>query len=210
MFYNMLRSTVQGYRFTDRELSALNVEPGNWITKFPSDVFFADEIRAKHGDVRFVATIRDPRAVLCSRHETTGNLFKVSWDHVIFGSRPSRFRRRGIRRHPSGHMQHEKGLIDWDAAIRSLDPVIVRYEDLVRDPDGEQDRLGRLLGLTYRGKFSDFHKNHIPERLAYQMNGVRPVDTGRIDAWKDHPERIREQFEACPALHEVMEHWGYA
>ena len=88
MFYNMLRSTVLGYNFTDEERSAvfaLNENPWPLITKFPSDCFYWRDILEIDQDVRFIATIRDPRSVICSKHATTGDRYKVSWNKTIFG-----------------------------------------------------------------------------------------------------------------------------
>lgn len=212
MLYNMLRWSVTGYSFTDRELSAVKALPGMpWpaITKYPSDCFYREEIQAIDPAVRFVVTIRDPRSVLCSKHVSTGDIYKVSWDRTYFGGSASKPLRR-VRRKPAGHYNAHWGLLDWDAALEALpDPVVVKYEDLVRDPEIVQGWLGEALGLDYRASFAGFHEADIPEKLAYQMNGVRPVETTRIDSWMDHPERIRQQFDECPALHEIVIRRGY-
>lgn len=212
MFYNMLRSTVKGYTFFDKEVSALKLPNGKWISKYPSDSFYPDEIRELHADIGFVVTIRDPRAVLCSKHQTTGNLYKVSWDRVIFGTPRARWirNRRGNPTPEPGEFQHHRGLVEWDAAVRRIpDALIVRYEDVVADCNREQDRIGAALGLEMTGKFSGFHRCEVPSGLTKQLNGLRPVDGSRIESWRSHPDRIRQQFTECPDLFEVVEHWGY-
>ena len=216
MLYNMLRSTVTGYSFTDRELSAVHALPEMpWpaITKFPSDCFYWREIRGLDPEARFVVTIRDPRSVLCSKHATTGDLYKVSWDRTYFGkpmkSRLQR-RRRARKQNQPGRYRSKWGLLDWDAAIDGLpDPVTVRYEDVVSAPEKAQERLGEILGLDYRASVAGFHEAPIPERLAYQLNGVRPVETSHTESWREQPERIKQQFSECPALHDIVIKRGY-
>lgn len=211
MFYNMLRATVQGYTFFDRERSALQCmdAPEPWISKKPSDCFYRDEILEADPDIRFIVTIRDPRSVICSRHASTGSLYKVSWDHTIFGTpRQNRIRRR--RKPKPGDYQGHWGLLQWDRAIDDLpDPVVVRYEDLVTFPHEVQWRLSKEFGWETKGRFSAFHEAPIPPGLAKQLNGVRPVEQSRIESWRDHAERIKQQFKVCPLLHDIVIRRGY-
>jgi hypothetical protein len=211
MFYNMLRATAQGYHFTDKERSAVHaLKECEWpvITKFPSDCFYRDEIMEIDPHVRWVVMIRDPRAVLCSKHPSTDNLYKVNWDKTFFGGLPSQ--RRFKKQNKPGRYRSHWGLIDWDKAIDNLpDPVFVRYESLVQRPHAEQWRLAQALGINFSSTFADFHKRDIPEKLRHQMNGVRPVETSRVESWRDHPGRIKAQFTECPHLHAIVMKRGY-
>ena len=69
--------------------------------------------------------------------------------------------------------------------------------------------MAQIFGLEMRGKFEDFYKFAIPEKLTHQLNGIRPIDHSRIDSWKKHPERVRQQFTECPALHDLVIKYGY-
>lgn len=212
MLYNMLRSTVEGYQFYDKETPASWVinDPGDKITKDPKDVFYMREIQEVLGDdVRFLVSVRDPRSVLCSKHVNTGDLYKVSWDFT-WKRGPAKMvrkgRRKGLRRESPKHM----GLIDWHKAIMGT-PVsaMVKYEDVITSTEEVQTRLGRIFGFAYRAAFSDFHTSDIPPRLAHQLNGVRPVDSSRIESWHSHPERIKQQFTECPELFDILIQLGY-
>jgi hypothetical protein len=214
MFYNMLRAAVSGHNFTDRERSAvfaLYEEPWPLITKFPSDCFYWREILEIDNDARFIAMIRDPRSVICSRHKTTGKAYKVSWDHTIFGKpRRSPLRRIKYQMSTPGRYRSHWGLIEWDNAIEDAPTsMTVRYEDLVSNPDSFGLKLTMDLGLEIRAPLSDFHLSDIPEKLRHQMNGVRPVEMGRINSWQDHPKRVKQQFTECPELHDLVIKHGY-
>lgn len=190
LLYNMIRATVANYRTFDREHSAVGLrEPGPWISKHPADRRYPDL------PCRRIITIRDPRDVLCSVHSSLPDTFKVSADHVIAGR-------------PPGEVMSE-GLIEIDAQVQALAGVTIRYEELCSDPGSVQERLRRKLGLQFVGAFEDFHKADIPDGLAKQLNGVRPVTQARIGAWRNHPERIREQFARFPELHEILIRRGY-
>lgn len=203
MLYNMLRATVAGYEFFERETPAeWVINPANKITKDPKDVFNAPKLIERLGDqVKFLVTVRDPRSVLCSKHVNTGDLYKVSWDFTW-----KRGPKQMVRRDSNKHM----GLIDWHKAIRAFVPnIIVRYEDLILATETQQQRIGEALGLTFIGSFLDFYERDIPNLLTHQMNGVRPVETSRINAWHDHPERIKQQFTECPELFDLVMELGY-
>ena len=198
LLYNMLRHGVAEYRFFDRETRALDAL-GNSprITKRPADAFEAGRIARATG-ARFIAVVRDPRAVLCSVHANSRGRYKVNWN---FSWRTAA--RRGI-------VGRHQGLIQWDIALHAIPgAVTVRYEDLVADPSGQQARLEQEFGFVRAGPFADFHRADIPPRLAHQLNGVRPVEASRLAAWRCHPERIREQFFACPALFDLLIARGY-
>lgn len=209
MFYNMLRSSVRDYNFTNRELSAVHAfrdKPWPIITKFPSDCFYRDEIRDIDPDVLFMAMIRDPRDVLCSKHQTTGEEYKVSWDRTIFGKpSPNRFK---AQMRPGRYRSHW-GLIDWYAQIKASGALRIMYEPLVINPGGIQLILHKHLGLNFHADMSDFYRTEIPPGLSKQLNGVRPLDPSRIGAWRDHPDRIKEQFGACEELFDVLIELGY-
>lgn len=206
LLHNMLRSTVQGYRFYEREVPALWVidEPGDKITKDPKDVFNWREIREKDSEAKFIVTVRDPRSVLCSKHKNTGDLYKVHWDFT-WKRLP---RKHALKKRRTGDTHN--GLLAWHYALMSVPAdVVVRYEDLVTDPDFIQRRIGVELGLSYEGRFADFYRSEIPRRLAHQLNGVRAPETSRVASWRQHPERIREQFTACPELFDILIELGY-
>jgi hypothetical protein len=212
LLYNMLRTTVVGFDFYEREWPAMKAledcaqDGRHRISKRPMDIISARDIeaRARELNVRmyFVLTFRDPRGVLTSIHANSEGRYKVNWDYSLKTS------------HKDGVCGRTPGLIENYRACRACwerkggNPPVVFYEDLVTDPDRVQWTLGGECALKYEGRFQDFHRTPPPDFLTHQMNGLRPVEPSRIDAWKEHPERVREQFEACPELNEVMEWLG--
>ena len=180
MFFNMLRSTVQGYNFTDKECSAyfaLRESPWPLITKYPSDCFYADEILDIDPKAKFIVMIRDPRSVLCSKHKTTGDLYKVSWNKTVFGNPAlTGLQKRNRDRYQNtspGRYRSKWGLLDWDAVIDLVpNPYILRYEQLVTALPQVQATLGKRFGFEYAGNFADFYKTEIPDKLSYQLNGA--------------------------------------
>ena len=87
---------------------------------------------------------------------------------------------------------------------------VVRFEDLVSDPDNVQKFFERI-GVEFNGKpFSDFHNN--PKfRNRKGLNGLRPVDPENIGKWSlpENRDRIIEQFTAAPQMHDILRIYGY-
>src|SRR5262249_13591953 len=94
---------------------------------------------------------------------------------------------------------------------RDIRTTILRYEDILREMDAVQARLGRELDFTYGGSFQDFHKYETPVALQRQLNALRPPDLATIDAWRAsrHRDRIHDQFTRCPQLFELLRAYGY-
>src|SRR5690606_25517849 len=100
--------------------------------------------------------------------------------------------------------------------------LVVRYEDLIDDPAAVQETISKRFNLKFSGAFSDYHDRK--ERLAYSYEGkYAPTDASlvnegkavtkqRVGRWgeKDKDvERVKQQFNDCPELFEVLEHFGY-
>ena len=204
LLYNMLRTTVKNFEFYDSELSALRFisdeEPDgvNRVTKRPLDFMRAGHFEAFIPDVKFIVCVRDPRSILCSMHWHSDTEYKVSWDKSIHSVKEN------------GKLREMQGLIEMDRGLlRITKPHYVYFEQLITQPDRVQTRLGRLFNFEYEGVFDNFHKHEIPELLSIQMNGVRPLDVSRLKPWVKHKERIIQQFEECPYLHELLYKYKY-
>ena len=202
MFYNMLRTTIKGYKFYDKETKAIEAHKKNpknpKITKRPTDISDAEEIKNNIPSVKFLVCIRDPRSVLVSEHSHAPGQFKINWDYALKTNRKK------------GVIGKAPGLIERHEAVLNVpNPRFIFYEDLVNDPNGIQKQLCKELDLKSEGKFTDFHKHQIPETLSLQLNGVREVSKDRIAPWKNYPERIIRQFNDCPRLFEIVKYWRY-
>lgn len=202
LFYNMLRTSVKNYKFYNQETRAIIAHKQDprtpKITKRPTDISDVSEIEAKIPNKKFIVCIRDPRSVLVSEHSHAPGTFKISWDYAIATNR-----RKGIVGKAPGLLKRHNHVLNVP------DPIFIYYEDLVTDPISIQKMLKEKLGFRYKAKFTDFYKNKIPEMLQLQLNGVRKVSTDRIESWKQYPERIKQQFNECPELFNIVKYWGY-
>lgn len=210
LFYNMLRTTVTNFMFVENECRAGSIigeTLDSYVTKRPLDIFAFDNIVRKNvfeKPLWFIIMIRDIRAVITSRHVAVPDDYFVGWDHQYFiEGQTATFTNPGVLAIDEA-ISHVKSRAE-------LTPIVLKYEDLLRDSDAVQRDLGHRIGFRYSGSFGQFFEHDIPERLQRALNGKRPVDLRNIDAWRapKHRERIRQQFLACPALFSILRAYGY-
>lgn len=193
----MVETSAADAQAFGRERSALSVARYTWpgrhsvfLSKKPDDVFFVSDIRAYYHDrataVKFVLTVRDPRAVLTSKHV----------------SKP-------------GYTVPTEKWIAVDAHIRYQrqfsDVIVIEYRDSIEHPQLVQERLAAFTECPLEGRFDDFHKD-VPEHFDTRaLNGVRPLDRGSLDKWRlpEHRERIREILRDIPDLPHRLVEAGY-
>lgn len=213
LFYNMMGATLQGYRFYDQEVPAVQAlaAPGNGCTKRPYDIFQAPQIvktAAQYGkSLELIVMLRDPRDILTSRHQGVKDDYFYAADHAYFISDNAA---------PSftspGFLPVHKAILDVTQSGIFTDGIFfLKYEELVENPEAIQALLAEQMGLTFKGSFRDFNKREIPEVLQRPLNGVRDVETSRRRKWKapEHHARIVEQFTRFPVLHDVLISLGY-
>jgi hypothetical protein len=212
LFYSMLRGTLQGFEMPPNEAPAASYlhRPGNFLTKRPLDIFdIPKNVMACQGRKRvdLIVSMRDPRDILTSRHKSIPNDYFVGADYHWFvpaGQTP-RFISPGlIPIHNASIQVANSGLFPQGV-------FFLKYEDLVDNPERIQTMLAEGLGLTFDGKFSDFHKQEIPTDLQGPLNGVRPVEKRAEAKWKkpEHHARIIDQFTRFPDLHKLVIGLGY-
>jgi Sulfotransferase family len=111
-----------------------------WVNHTPRDVFYVTELRRWFPGARFIGMVRDPRDFLCSyrdkwRIETGANQRRLKrLYHPIL---TSLVWRGSVRR-----------LLSERSATSDPDILIVRYEDLVRDPDAVVAKVCAFVGET--------------------------------------------------------------
>jgi hypothetical protein len=195
-----LETCVSGIRTFGKEtpaLAAAQIALRNhpyMITKDPYDVMFLDEIRAiyatRRAEVRFIVTVRDPRAVLTSRHVKPTD-------------------------QPGGYYLHPR---EWRAYYEHVryaqqfdDVLTLEYRDLVCRPALVQQRLTEFIGWHVHLPFDEFHTAASPDFNQRALNGLRPLDPTRVDAWRDekHRDRIRRMLAEIPELPLYLIEMGY-
>jgi hypothetical protein len=171
------------------------------ITKDPGDVFFLDEIRAfystRPADVRFILTVRDPRAVLASKIEG----FPTDQPGGYYES-PARWR---------AYYEHVRYAQQFD------DVLTVEYNDLIWQPVEQQRRLTDFIDWDVHMPFDQYHTAASPEfrggtsLVVSPLNGMRPLDPTRLEAWRreEHRERIHQVLQEVPELPEYLIELGY-
>ena len=188
----MMELMAACYAFDDRavhERSLFDCGPrmGTYLSKKPPDTIRIGRIFEQDDRVFVIAMVRDPRAVITSRHPSRPDVFFsgfARWlDYIEEIERK--------REHPR-----------W---------LVVRYEDLLRDPASVQSRIDARFGfLRRRGRFEQYPEGVDASDLAVEsLNGIRPFDTERIDAWRDELPRVKGQLEAHPEMARHLIALGY-
>lgn len=193
----MLETSAAGAKSFGKERSAMSVARYTWpgqhpflISKKPDDVFRVDEIRAYYRDrrtnVRFVLSVRDPRAVLTS----------------IFVDKPGYCVPSTKWRAVYEHIRYQR---------QFSDVLLTEYRDLVEQPGGVQQRLAEFTGCPIRRRFEEFHDSvpgHFDTRA---LNGVRPLDRRSLNKWRspEHRARIQQILDEIPELPERLIELGY-
>lgn len=158
-----------------------------FCSKNPQDVLHARPLLAIDRNLWVVYVLRDPRDVIVSRHGKAPDKY---WSNLFVWK-----------------FYHR-------AACRIMDHprfIVVRYEELVRDPDAVQAELmARMPFLERANAFSDYHRTARPSEGSLKaMRGVRPVSSDSIGAWRRHKPRIVAQLNRHGSIAEELVALGY-
>lgn len=213
LFYNMLRHTSRNLEYLDTEASAKGYLhlPDSYCTKRPFDIFQMPQLvaAAKSAGKRLdlIASLRDPRDLVTSKHKSVPDDYFVGADHCYFApvGRKPEFTAPGII------PIHNAIVQTVNSGLFPQGVFLLKYENLVADPAGVQRLLAENLDMEFEGSFSDFHKAAIPEGLSRALNGVRPVEVNRVQKWRkpEHRARVIDQFTRFPDLHKIVVGLGY-
>jgi pimeloyl-ACP methyl ester carboxylesterase len=158
-----------------------------YVSKDPKDVNVAARVLALDPQLWILHMVRDPRDVVVSVHARDPDAY---WTHLRLWKRYRRSARRA-----EGHPRF----------------LTIRYEDLVRDPDGVQDLIeNRLPFLKRRRRFSEFHRfADPPPRSLEALSGVREIAADRIGRWRDHKPRLLAQLTRHGPIDRDLVELGY-
>jgi hypothetical protein len=89
--------------------------------------------------------------------------------------------------------------------------LLIRYEDLVRDPDRIQALLAaRMRFLRPTARFSEFHHIASPSAKSLAaLGGLRSIDTAGIGRWRRHLPRIAGQLVIHGPITRDLIEFGY-
>jgi hypothetical protein len=143
-------------------------------TKFPDETDFAAAMLACDSDLHVIFIVHDPRDVVVSRHHASPGRYLTNlrvWRQNYTAARP-------YFDHPRFH--------------------VVRYRDLVRDPDAVQRRLGAAMPFLEPVRpFSRYLECSRDEDGAWLRGmdmDLRPVCPDSIANWRAHPGRVKGQI----------------
>ena len=160
---------------------------GIYLTKKPPDTNRIEPVFPQDDELFVVSMLRDPRAVITSRHAHKPDVYFSSFHRWL---------------------RHAQAIERWRDHPRWH---LVRYEELLRDPQREQERLlQRFPFLQTKARFADYpHAAQIGDTPAASLGGVRPFDTSRIDGWREHLPRVKGQVRQFPELIDAVKRFGY-
>jgi hypothetical protein len=188
----MLELMLQGFGFERvmrQEIDILRVPSRLWrslLTKRPRDHVAVESLLRVVQDHWFIFMQRDPRDVVVSRHPEAPDAY---WANLPF----------------------------WRAAVASIAAmrehpqlIVVRYEQLVTEPDRVQRQIAeRLPFLPVTGSFSRFQA---PDELysSQRPTSVRKsVESGRVGRWREHKARLAGQLRMHGSISQELISWGY-
>ncbi|WP_123659003.1 glycosyltransferase [Salinisphaera japonica] len=205
MLQMMIAAAVPDVRVFDGEIEAVwaarhALRNHRWmLTKNPRDIDTIDAVREfysrRSAKAHFVVMLRDPRAVLTSKHAA----YPSSRGYYVSFERWRRIYRR------------------FRALAAAKDITTLRYEDLVVAPDRIQAQLEADIGWGRRAEFADYDRAVQKQALARDsmtegaLGGLRAVESSRIEQWRrsEHAPRIRAMLEAIPQMPDYLIELGY-
>jgi len=204
LLYSLLASYVKNYNFFDREMSAayiLHLE-GSYVTKRPFDCLDIKKImdsNIRQKNLKCIFMIRDLRSIITSIHSSFPDDYFIGYESTYHVEE-------------NNFSKNDPGINKIFEAYKNIKGAkILKYEDLIKYPDKIQKELGEIFNFKYSDDFCNFSKkNKVPAFLNLSMNRVRKIDHSRLNSWKNHPKRIKEQFTSFPELFNILEELNYA
>jgi hypothetical protein len=190
LLVEMVRSCFRCDGAFEHETSVLKPVPPQaslYVTKLPGEFDILPMLMDADRNLHVIVCLRDPRAVIASMHANAPGCYATdyrTWQNCF------------------------RGMHSLQKSNRFL---CVRYEDLVQAPDDVQRRIGSAFPWLERiGTFSAFHDKVSPSLEARQaLNGIRRPETGRLQSWRGHLPRIKEELHYHPEMLRELVECGY-
>jgi hypothetical protein len=178
---------IDAFEPHEAAVARLRIGARVYLTKRPADLASVGPRLKLDPDFHVICLMRDPRDVIVSRHGRDRERYWASLR--IWKQRLPLVR--GFR----GHDRF----------------MVIRYEDLVTDPDATERRIrAQLPFLESLRPFSAFHAAASPSALALEALGpVRPFDAGGVGAWRRHLPRVAGQLAQYGPIADELIEFGY-
>jgi len=154
-----------------------------YCSKQPRDFLVMERLLPREPKLHFVFCLRDPRDVVVSRHRLEPDRY---WTNLRIWRRALSVAR-AVWDHPRF--------------------VLLRYEEMARDPEGTQRYLQeRLPFLEPTAPLREFAASARPSDQSLEaLHSLRSIDPSSIGRWRRHLPRIAGQLERHgPITHELM------
>ena len=158
-----------------------------FLTKKPRDILVVEPLIKIMPNLYVIYLVRDPRDSVVSIHGKDPNRY---WTNLGFWKIYFPYAQK-LKAHPRF--------------------IVVRYEDLVTNPDQIQNYLmERMPFLIKKASFSEYHLWANPSRDSMlALKGVRPLETGSIGNWRKHLPRLAGQIKIHGSISQDLIHYGY-
>jgi hypothetical protein len=162
------------------------------ISKQPADMLrmapLREFYRYRRARLRTLLMLRDPRDLLTTQRRDTTEL--------AYGGSSLEWRN-----------DHQHFIRESERP----DTLVVRFEDLITDVAGQQDRIEKFLNLKMSVNFAEYLSVQRNDFDTTTLRGLRPLDRSRIARWREpiHRPRIMQVLRELPELPEVLRELGY-
>jgi hypothetical protein len=149
-----------------------DTQPLRWVNKAPDDILYKDIILNSFPQTKFILSVRDPRARMASRKlraNRAGNMFDLA----------------GQSHHVAKSWTE---VADVLAAEKPDTSLLVRYEDLVQQPEAVMRRIAEFLEIEFSPTMLEPTVYGEPARMksGYGEKTIVPgtVTTSSVDKWR--------------------------
>ena len=162
------------------------------ISKQPRDLLRLEPLRefysTRSAKLKIILMLRDPRDLMTSQRKKD--------DHVEYCGDVSNWKEYYLP-----FLQQR----DRD------DTLVVRFEDLIADPDLEQKRVEEFTAVQMKVPFRNFLSVQRSDFDTTTLCGLRPLDNSRVGRWREaeHQQRISQVLRDLPELPTALERLGY-
>jgi len=160
---------------------------GTVCTKYPGDEDIANFALPLDRSLHMVYMLRDPRDVVVSIHGMDERHYFCSLNRWLESLRWARK--------------------IWDHSRFT----VIRYEDLVTDPDRvQQDLVAQMPFLEVAERFSAFQRRaRVSKSWSLAMRGTRAITPQNVGAWRRHKPRLAAQLRRFGDISDLLIELGY-
>ncbi len=153
-----------------------------FINKLLGNVFFVGLIHILLPHARVIVSDRDPRDQCLSIFRT---LFAEDIPYGYDLGELGRY-----------HRQYRNLLAHWRGVLPADVLKIVRYEELVAEPERQSRELLAFAGLPWDGACLDFPGLELPVRTASVVQVRRPIYRSSVGAWRRYQDQLQPLLDA--------------